>query len=284
MKPEDRPVAQPSRGAIVSARTLIEGCFRADGTASLRYVYDLAVSLGIAEQTVRLAIRRMQSAGELRQEGRGRAGQLVLSDRGAILARTNASLVTFAFAQDAGLAPWDGQWRLYSFNVPESQRGDRDALRGVLTSLGAVAFAPGSYLTPHDLTPELRTLLPDRLISAHLTEACLSSLRMPDCNDDRAVAEKLWPRAITIEAYTLLETLLDEPPVVLPEDKFGVAGLALQLSEALAHALHADPLLPAELREERWPPVLLRARFLSVWRELRELAPEAPIFLEHEES
>ncbi|MET8622912.1 hypothetical protein ABZW30_03985 [Kitasatospora sp. NPDC004669] len=51
--------------------------------------------------------------------------------------------------------PWDGLWRLYTFSVPERRRPERDALRTALTRFGAVALAPGAYVSPHDLLAEL---------------------------------------------------------------------------------------------------------------------------------
>lgn len=279
------PLDSSTNAAVtaVSPRTLIEGCFTAEGTASLQYVYDLAVELGLPEQTVRLAIRRMERAGELRQEGRGRAGHLVWSEHGATLARSNASLVVFAFAQDAGMAPWDGNWRLYSFNVPEAQRADRDALRNALTKLGAVAFAPGSYLTPHDIRPELALALPERLTTNYLIEAQLSSLLMPGCADTAAIAEKLWPQADTLAAYAALDRELAKVTTKNLRDELAVVSVAVVLAEKLELALRADPLLPTQLRSEPWPPIATRQHFLKCWEQLRALAPTAPIFIEHEE-
>ena len=266
----------------VTARTLIEGCFTATGTAELRYVYDLAVQLGLPEQTVRLAIRRMERAGELRQEGRGRAGQLVLSNRGASLMRTNASLVAFAYAQDAGLSEWDGNWRLYLFNVPESKRAARDTLRSALTQLGAAALAPGSYLTPHELGDELAITVPELLGDNLLTTATLAELSVPECENDLAIAEKFWPAAPIAESYAELEDQLSKIDLKSLHDEIAVAAVALQLSQGLEHALLKDPILPNELRAKPWLPVVVRARFVETWHQLRSMAPKAPIFIEHE--
>ena len=272
----------PPSPVTVTARTIIEGCFNANGTAELRYVYDLAVQLGLPEQTVRLAIRRMERAGELRQEGRGRAGQLILSDRSASLARTNASLIAFAYAQDAGLSHWDGNWRLYLFNVPESKRAARDAPRTALTQLGAAALAPGSYLSPHELGDELASAVPELLGEQLLTIATLSALAVPECEDNLAIAEKFWPAASIEEAYAPLEKQLATLDLNLAHDELSVAAIAMQLSQGLDHALRQDPLLPNELRPTPWLPVSVRADFIEAWNQLRNMAPTAPMFIEHQ--
>lgn len=267
----------------VSTRNLIESCFTENGTAQLRYVYDLAVQLGIPEQTVRLAIRRMERAGDLRQEGRGRAGRLILSDRGSLLMRTNASMVAFAYSQDAGLTQWDGNWRLYLFNVPETKRAARDTLRSALTHLGAAALAPGSYLTPHVLGEELAITVPEMLGDGLLTTATLAELSVPGCEDNLAIAEKFWPAAPIEESYAELHRQLAEIDVNSMPDELEVAAVALQLSQWLEHALLQDPLIPNELRKNPWLPVSVRAYFFEVWNRLRTMAPTAPIFIDHQQ-
>lgn len=272
----DRDHSTP-HGITVSARTVIEGCFSPAGTAELATVYDLGLAVGLSEQTVRLTIRRMQAAGELRQVGRGRAGTLERTDNGAERVRLEARLLAFAFAQDAGSTPWDGLWRIHAFTVPESRRADRDALRGALTELGAAQLVPGVYVSPHELRPELEHMVTPELVAEFLMTATSAALEVPGCADARAIAERLWPAAPTVAAYAELEAVLASPDPGT-DRPIAAAARALILAEGLDRALAQDPLLPPELRTAPWPPVAVRAAFLDAWQALESRAPGFPVF------
>ena len=265
----------------VTPRTVIDGCFDASGTAELATVYDVGLALDLPEQTVRLTIRRMQAAGELEQQGRGRAGRLVRSPRGTARSRLDSRLVDFAFTQDAGGHPWDGNWRLYAFSIPESARAERDRLRGALTALGAAASAPGLYVSPHDLATELDATL-DGGAARWLIRATSADLVLPGAESAAAIAELLWPESITLEAYeplaSVLAALPDAPARSEPADPVLVTAQALRLAEGLDRALTVDPLLPAELRAVEWRPRELRSAFLTAWETLRSASPELPVF------
>ncbi|GAA1608351.1 PaaX family transcriptional regulator [Leucobacter chromiireducens] len=275
---QDQDQDRPAPHAIaVSARTVIEGCFSPAGTAELATVYDLGLAVGLSEQTVRLTIRRMQAVGELRQLGRGRAGTLERTVSGAERVRLEARLLAFAFAHDAGSAPWDGLWHIHAFTVPEARRAERDALRGALTTLGAAQLVPGVYVSPHELRPELEHMVTPELVAEFLMTATSAALEVPGCADARAIAERLWPAAPTVAAYAELEAVLasPDPGTDRPID---VAARALMLAEGLDRALAQDPLLPPELRTAPWPPVAARAAFLGEWQALESRAPDFPVF------
>ncbi|GAA1629109.1 PaaX family transcriptional regulator [Leucobacter chromiireducens] len=262
----------------VSPRTIIEGCLGVNGRAQLDFLYDVGLELGVPEQRVRLAIRRMEAAGSLRQLGRGRAGQLERTGPAIAEAAAEERLVDFAFTQDAGGAPWDGRWRILAFSIPEAERAERDAVRGALTLLGAVALAPGMYLSSHELGPEVGRLLALKGFESRLIEAATTELHVPGCADDVAIAERYWPAEPTLAAYAPLGRELVRAERTRPDGRVAIAAQALQLSEALDQALRADPLVPRELRARDWHPETVRRRFLRVWEDLRALAPELPMF------
>ena len=269
--------AAPAAAPTVSARTVIDGCFSADGRAPLATVYDVGLAVGFPEQTVRLAIRRMQAAGELQQIGRGRAGTLERTPEGRAAAGREVRLLEFAFAQDAGAAPWDGAWRLHAFTVPESRRTERDALRSALTALGAAPLAPGLYLSPHELREELAHALSPATIAERLLSATSRELEVPGCADDSAIAESLWPAAPTRAAYAPLDRVLASPGP-RGDDPIELTARAIMLADALDRALAEDPLLPLELRAADWPPARTRTAFLREWESIEQRHPTLPVF------
>lgn len=267
----------------VSARTIVDGCFDAAGTAELETVYDVGLALGVPEQTVRLAIRRMQAAGELRQIGRGRSGRLERTASGAANARRDEELVSFAFAQDAGDFPWDGRWRLAAFSAPESERRERDAIRTCLTALGAVSIAAGLYVSPHDLVDDLNAALSVDVVARRVTTASTTDLVIPGCAGPMDIAERLWPAATTRSAYTPLVAELDafdstDRETLSEWSEVEVLAWSLRLSEGLDRALRVDPLLPGELRAGPWEPAAVRSRLVAAWTALERLAPTLPVF------
>ncbi|MFF2076457.1 PaaX family transcriptional regulator C-terminal domain-containing protein [Kitasatospora sp. NPDC058162] len=259
-------------------RTVVEACFDPRGSASLAYVYDVAAAAGLADQPVRLAIRRLEAAGVLRQEGRGRKGRLLLTDAGRLRTDADARFVRLAYAQDGGLAPWDGLWRLHTFSVPEQHRPERDALRTALTRLGAAPLAPGAYLSPHDLLAELVGETSESTVGAYLITAEATRLTGPGFTDPASVAERLWPAADTVDAYRPLAEALAAEPVGNDRGSTELVATALGLADAFSRALEHDPLLPPELRPTPWPPSHLRRAFRERWTALRHQAPDLSLF------
>lgn len=254
----------------ISPRTLIEGCFGSESTVPLDLVYDVGLALGLAEQTVRLAIRRMQAAGEVEQIGRGRRGRLERTAIAEASARQDERLLRFAFAQDRGETPWDGQWRLYGFSVPEAARSERDALRAALQHLGAASMIPGLYASPHDLMEELSVLVPAEEAAGRMIVASADRISVGGVKDPLLIAERLWPAAPILAAYEPLQRELADVVAPSPSDRVAVLAAAIRLREAFGQALAADPLLPPELRASPWPPIELRRRFLSAWSVLQQ--------------
>ncbi|MBV2156562.1 PaaX family transcriptional regulator C-terminal domain-containing protein [Kitasatospora sp. SUK 42] len=259
-------------------RTVVEACFDPQGTASLDYVYDVAAAAGLSDQPVRLAIRRLAAAGVLRQEGRGRKGRLVLTDAGRLRADQDVRHVELAYAQDAGLAAWDGLWRLYTFSVPEQHRPERDALRTALTRLGGAPLAPGAYVSPHDLLEELAAETSEATVGSYLITAEATRLIGPGFTGPAAIAERLWPAAGTVEAYQPLAAALDEDSRHGERGSVELVVAALRLAEAFDHALERDPLLPLELRPAPWPPTRIRRDFQEAWTAIRDRAPDLSLF------
>lgn len=239
----------------ISPRTLIEAHLPFAGEVDLALIYATANELRIEDQPVRLALRRLISAGEVEQRGRGRAGVVELTESGRARLDIDRIAVRLAFAQDAGQAPWDGFWRLLGISAPESHRAIRDAFRRDVVSLGAAPFSTGLYVTPHDLT----AFLPAGA-GPYLVTAASGDLTMRGVTDPQEIVESLWPAQPTLAAYAELDRAL----VALPAGLSPVAR-QLRLADALELALRDDPLIPSELRPDPWRPAGTRRRWLDLW-------------------
>jgi len=246
----------------ITPRSLIEALLPFSGEVPLAQIYDAGNLAGLADQPVRLAIRRLIANGEVTQHGRGRAGTLALTTAGHQRLHRDKRSLELAFAQDAGQAPWDGRWRMIAVNVPERERTVRDSVRRELSTLGAVAISTGLYLSPHDLIDSLHAEA-----APYLTSATTDDLSLRGITDPLTIAETLWPQHPTVTAYATIDEVLrtDAADITTP----GVVR-KLRLADALERAMRDDPLLPLELRAGEWPPTRIRAAWAHQWNSLQD--------------
>lgn len=249
---------------VIAPRTVIEAFLPHTGDASLRDIYDTANLAGLADQPVRLALRRMVAGGDVEQNGRGRAGTLRLTAGGRRRLERDRRSLALAFAQDAGDAPWGGRWHLIAVSIPERERAVRDSLRRDLHELGAVAISTGLYVSPNRLAAEL----PDEA-GPYLTTATTDDLDIRGTTEPTAVAESLWPSRPTIAAYSAVDEALRRDAA---DPGVAVVVRRLRLAEAMEAAMRGDPLLPLELRDAPWPPSMARAAWADRWNALSEQA------------
>ena len=57
--------------------------------------------------------------------------------------------------------PWDGQWHMVIYSVPESERGLREQLRKKLAWLGFGALSASVWLSPHERAGLLKDAFAD---------------------------------------------------------------------------------------------------------------------------
>lgn len=253
----------------ISPRTVVEAFLPPAGDVPLAVVYDAANLAGLADQPVRLAIRRLVASGDVEQTGRGRAGTLSLTSSGRRRLQRDRESLALASAQDAGDAPWDGHWRLMAVTTPERERAVRDTLRRALSELGAVAISTGLYVSPHDLVIEL-----PGDARPYLSTATTRDLDVRGTTSPTAIAEALWPSEPTIDAYATLDEALHRDA---SDPGVPVVVRLLLLADALEVAIRDDPLLPLELRGAPWAPSQTRATWADRWETLSEESP-SPVY------
>jgi phenylacetic acid degradation operon negative regulatory protein len=248
-----------------SPRAVVEHCLAEDGRAPLAAVYDAANLLGIADQPVRLAIRRLVDAGLVEQHGRGRAGELRATPAARLRGVLDGAYWAFAIDQDEGTVTWDGRWHLLAFSVPEARRAERDALRATLAHLGAAPLTPGLYLSPHDLGTALAAEA-GPAVHDHLTTARATAVRHAGRPVEELVAE-LWPLTAVRAGYARFDAAMDRWSAARRPDAGPAQALAGRIAvlAALDAAVGPDPLLPPALLPDDWPGRRSRDRFRRDW-------------------
>ncbi|WP_395292832.1 PaaX family transcriptional regulator C-terminal domain-containing protein [Kitasatospora hibisci] len=266
--------------AEVPTRTLVEGLVRADGTVDAGELYDVAGALGMSDQQVRLCIKRMAAEGLLVQEGRGRRAVLRESTEARRSAEPEVDFVRHMYAQDAGLAPWDGRWRLAAFAVPEPARQARDALREALVRLGGAAVQGGVYVCANNWEPYVEAEA-DRLgLRDRLTLLTTDDLRIAGESDPITLARRLWPLDELAHGHRRLAGIADARCARLAgpsvPDRTERLAVTVELAAEFTRAVAADPLLPPELLPEPWPGAQARALVAECWRLLLRAERDDP--------
>ncbi|WP_181149860.1 PaaX family transcriptional regulator [Arthrobacter sp. MYb227] len=244
--------------ATIAPRTIIEAFLPAAGAVELSTIYAAANALGIADQPLRLALRRMIIKGLISQHGRGRSGTIMLTAEGRGRIEQDRLGLQLARLQDTGAVRWDGQWRLIAISVPEQQRSTRDAIRRGLLAAGAANLATALFVSPHDLTQMLGESALPQLVTATATD-----LTVRGQTKAADIAEELWPTAPINAGYDMLEQALDDDDTA---ETFSMR--KIRLADALERAIRNDPLLPPELRPEPWRPMRLRIAWTKLWNSM----------------
>jgi phenylacetic acid degradation operon negative regulatory protein len=197
---------------------------------------------GIAEGTIRVALSRMVTAGDLVQIN----GAYRLTDR---LLRRQAR-------QDESRSPrtraWRGGWEIAVITAERRPAAERAALRQAMAGLRLAELREGTWLRPANLSrprPEI------------VTQQCTFLEGRPE-QDSAELAASLWDLTGWAERAGALRAALDS-----------ASSLAEQftVSAAVLRHLLTDPLLPEQLLPQDWPGPALRAhcdRFVADFERL----------------
>ncbi|MGW0211799.1 PaaX family transcriptional regulator C-terminal domain-containing protein [Streptomyces sp. NPDC003233] len=199
----------------------------------------LVEPFGVGGSTLRAALSRMVTAGDLRRT----VGVYRLSDR--LLARQRR--------QDEALRPgtraWDGDWEMVVITATGRGPAERADLRARLAALRLAELREGVWLRPANLD----RALPDMLGSIARTYTA-----QPDEPAHDLVA-RLWP--LDGWAATARTLLARAAAARTPADRLTAYAAAVR------HLL-TDPVLPPGLLPADWPGEALRAAYAGYQREL----------------
>lgn len=210
--------------------------------------------LGVSEGAARTTLSRMRQQGWFDTEKDGRETRYVITPRGrAILEEGDRRIF-----EDI-LTDWDGRWHLVVYSLPEEQRKDRNNLRKKLLWLGFGNLAPGTWVTPHDRTADVATLVCDLGLGHWVTQFSAET------DDDLDVIRKCWNLdELAADYRTFLArygpeyaALRDGRPLT-PAEAFV---RRFWLTFAFQRFPLGDPNLPVALLPDDWPGTPARAMF-----------------------
>ncbi|MGW2517282.1 PaaX family transcriptional regulator C-terminal domain-containing protein [Streptomyces sp. NPDC001617] len=193
---------------------------------------------GVGGSTLRAALSRMVTAGDLRRTD----SVYRLSDR--LLARQRRQDESV----DAHTRAWDGDWEMVVITATGRGPAERVDLRARLTALRLAELREGVWLRPANLT---------RPLSEDLVPVARSFTSRPD-RPPRELAADLWP--LDAWAATARALLAHIARADRPADR-------LTAFAAVVRHLLTDPVLPPELLPARWPGTALRDAYAEYRRE-----------------
>ncbi|SFP65853.1 transcriptional regulator, PaaX family [Geodermatophilus dictyosporus] len=227
----------------------------------LQVLVRLLAACGVAEQSTRVAATALRRAGWLRAARRGRE----------TLCTPTAALREAVTAQrervDRRLVPWDGQWRMVVYGVPETDRAARERVRRGLARAGFGPLAPATWVSPHRAAlEEVRAELAGERTSR--LDLLTVSVADPGTTDGE-LAARCWDLPRLAAAWARVLDGLDA--VSAPE---GPAALDqhLRLRAEVRAVLAGDPLLPAALQPAGWPARDVRAAWADAGARLAAAA------------
>lgn len=141
-------------------------------------------------------------------------------------------------------APWDGVWRIVSYEIPEKRREMRDRLRREMAGWGLGPWHRSFWLTPHPIIEPLHLLIKGKEEEQYV-QAFESDHKL---GDRELLIEKVWGKASLEAKYKELFKRWHEI-LSLDEDKYKKFS---KVVGQYVNILRIDPGLPKELVGEQW--------------------------------
>ena len=239
------------------------------GQVRLRGLVALLDCFGIPEATTRVAAARLRKEGWLAADRKGRETVYSLTETAWQMLDEGRDRI---FQRAAG--PWDGQWHMVIYQVPETERALRERLRRRLAWFGFGPLSPSVWLSPHNRS---RQVIDD---FADYPAAQLDTFRSRSAGSgaDQDIAARAWDLAALERDYRELlarysprlagyrSAALDERAALVER---------MRLINDYRHFPFRDPDPPAELLPEGWPGRQAHEVFLQAHGLLRAPAERA---------
>ncbi|QRP43046.1 PaaX family transcriptional regulator C-terminal domain-containing protein [Amycolatopsis sp. FDAARGOS 1241] len=235
------------------------------GEVRLRHLVALMGCFDVPETTVRVVVTRLRKEGWLDSRREGRETVYSLTAAAWELLDEGRERIF-----DRARGPWDGQWHMVIYSVPEAERATREQLRKKLAWFGFGPLSASVWVSPHDRLDQVRKAFAD--FSAVRLDTFRS--RSEGAVADRDIAARAWDLHDLDRDYA---TLLADYAPRLPAYRTGLSsGEALvqrmQLVYDYRHFPFRDPDLPLELLPEGWHGRRAHDVFLEAHGLLREQA------------
>lgn len=157
--------------------------------------------------------------------------------------------------------PWDGRWRIVIFDIAEIDKNTRELLRDKLRQLGLGMLQESVWITPHDVSVDLREFLESRDLGEVVFVLEVSSIL---AGDQALLVRRIWKLDALEEAYREIlddATKLKDMYIVssgrnlqhTEVNKTNMIDDERKIQQRYVQVLLSDPCLPKELLPDGWP-------------------------------
>jgi phenylacetic acid degradation operon negative regulatory protein len=230
----------------------------------------LLSNFGLSEQAIRSAVSRMCRSGLLKAKRTKGKSYYSLTSEGHNLLTEGAQRI---FKRKN--SHWDGNWNIVTYSIPETMRQARDRLRLELGWLGYGALGEATWISPYDLTKEVKNLLKKFNIEQYVH---IFSAQHQGSIDPKEIVSHCWDLGKIHQKYA--DFLTEYRPKLEEHQKRLEAGETIEPSECFVarfNLIHEyrklpflDPDLPKELLPENW----LRPQAAALFDEYHGLLTE----------
>jgi phenylacetic acid degradation operon negative regulatory protein len=227
-------------------------------------------NFGLSEQAIRSAVSRMCRSGLLKAKRANRKSYYSLTSEGHSLLTEGAQRI---FQRKE--SHWDGNWNIITYSIPERMRQARDRLRLELGWMGYGALGEATWISPYDLTREVKNLLQRLNIEEYVN---IFSAQNQGGIDPRKIVSRCWDLGKIYQKYA--DFLADYRPKLEEHRRRLQAGDTIEPSECFVarfNLIHEyrklpffDPDLPLELLPANW----LRPQAAALFDEYHGLLTE----------
>lgn len=235
----------------------------------LSHLVTVLQAFDINEATARVTMARMRRDGWFDTSRHGRESVYAINAKSRALLDSGRRRIF-----ERRTEPWDGEWHLVVYTVPETERLKREQLRKSLAWMGYGALAPSVWIAPHRQSEQI----PAEILEDSTLSVDILTCRTKNIEEDCAMAKRCWDLDALAAAYTALLDTLRQTMDARRLDKLSpkeALVARVSLVSDYRRMPFSDPDLPAELLPTGWPGKPAHEYFL--WAH-DQLAPQAEQF------
>ncbi|GIE92001.1 PaaX family transcriptional regulator [Actinoplanes regularis] len=230
----------------------------------------LLAEAGVSQAGARTAISRLARRGVLESHRQGRRSSYRLTPAAAAFLVVGGC----AIVSPVGTRPWDEQWTLIAFSLPQEEGALRRGLRGQLRWMGFAPLYDGLWISPHDLSEKAKSRL------AELALGTLTVFRARHVELDAASRRNPLDAWDTGDISRQYESFIRQWSATAPRAAAGqIAGAEAvrartEVMDTYRRLPILDPQLPARLLPPGWLREPARELFTAVYDGLARAAED----------
>jgi phenylacetic acid degradation operon negative regulatory protein len=222
----------------------------AGGSIGLAPLCELLAPFGISPEAARTVMTRLRSEGWFESTKHGRTVTYILAPKAISMLDEGRDRI---FSRDD--SPWDGQWHMVIYQVPEPQRKAREVLRKRLTFLGYGSLAPATWISARDHSAHVEAIAEELIAVEPGLKVTQVVARTAGRTSDRELADRCWELDELDDQYR--RWLAEWAPILKKIQAARLTGSAaliarVRLVRSFRGFPFSDPELPSDLLPTPW--------------------------------